>query len=964
VNRPQKEKRVFSLTRIASTATIVAVFGGPLGAAPAFAQAPAVSPATASISGTVLDPAALPVVGATVELRGASSAKTTTDAQGHYGFLVPPGVYSVTVTKAGLLPATEEDVALTAGGVKVDVRMQRPTFTSLSTIGSTRTVGANTAAPQFNTTPASQQIIGQQTFENQGDLQVRDILDETPGIVASISNGSANGGVPGAITFPQIRGGLSYETATLIDGHPVSVGEYGDYVSTFLNRFLFQSIELEKGPGAVTPLVSRAINGTVNFRTWDPTPTLTGNAEFGVDGYGGKYANLRFSDTVANGKLGFVFDYADWGTPGPAGNDDPQSFIDYGASGNSSFTDSQGNPVTISPITKYFGPGTIANKGYLGYQTGTIACCIDMPTWYENRAFLGKLRYNFSNSTSLTLTEISTQTLSSQNGNTSQLYYTNFNPTSGPLAAGTREAFNPYNDSFAQDYEINNEPMFEGELRTSLGNDNILFRAYNASISRLQTNGDPAGTTMTQPVYLYGSTASGSPLNGLDPFGKPYTMTITDPTYQSNEIDDLTGYSFEYDHLLGSSGNVVTLAADENYSETHVYVPGTPDVNSSPTSDIPSGTAIDTGTYFLRGNFQLTPKLSLVAGYYLTRFGSNFAQWYEPTGQTFYNINFTNEVYWHQDDRAALAYRLDHDTSLRAAAGSGVVPPYPGILNGSFSAPSTCGSFVRPGGAANNCPLGAPFGYNQTLGGGLNVRPETSFGYDIGGDHRMQDGTTVISGDLYLTNLHNQFLKATYQDGLYNGAAGLGPLFVTSYSNLSNSRYEGIELAINHAPISGWGYIVQASLMHDYPYDISSAEAAAYPGLVSGVNFGPDSLLSNTRTPYSQGYAEINYRNAGFYWNVGALYLGNNNSYNEPAFAVLRSSVRVPLFHNYGNGDPHGNTYLQFSVDNIANVHSMIFDENYQGVQYPANNPNEFFVTDLKGYGPRQFRLDIGHNFR
>jgi hypothetical protein len=152
--------------------------------------------------------------------------------------------------------------------------------------------------------------------------------------------------------------------------------------------------------------------------------------------------------------------------------------------------------------------------------------------------------------------------------------------------------------------------------------------------------------------------------------------------------------------------------------------------------------------------------------------------------------------------------------------------------------------------------------------------------------------------------------------------------------------------------------------MHDYPYNISAQEAGQYPGLVQGVNFGPDTLLSNTRMPYSQGYAELNYRNRGFYANFGAMYLGPNNSYNEPAFAVLRSTVRVPLFRNTGSDDPHGNTYLQFSVDNIANVHSIFFDEDYQGVTYPANNPNEYYVTNLKGYGPRQFTLSIGHNFR
>ena len=81
---------------------------------------------------------------------------------------------------------------------------------------------------------------------------------------------SANGASAGAIAFPNIRNGLSYETATLIDGHPLSVGLYGDYVTTFLNPALLGSAEVIKGPGATAPEVDYAINGTVNFRTKDP----------------------------------------------------------------------------------------------------------------------------------------------------------------------------------------------------------------------------------------------------------------------------------------------------------------------------------------------------------------------------------------------------------------------------------------------------------------------------------------------------------------------------------------------------------------------------------------------------------------------------------------------------------------------------------------------------------------------
>ncbi|HTW82643.1 MAG TPA: TonB-dependent receptor [Candidatus Sulfotelmatobacter sp.] len=961
---------MLSLSRTASVATLIALLAGPLGALPAYAQAPAVAPATATISGKVSDPGGAPVAGAHVALRGPATGTTTTDATGHFSFSVAPGLYEITVTATGFLQAVDEDVALVPGGVNVSIGLTRPTFTSLRTIGSTRVSGGGGGGPVFNTTPASQSIVGQQTFENQGSLQVRDILDQTPGIVSSISNGSANGGVPGSITFPQIRGGLSYETATLIDGHPLSVGEYGDYVTTFISRFLFSTIELEKGPGSVTPILSRAINGTVNFRTWDPTPTLTGNAEFGVDSYGGKYGNIRIADTVANGKLGFVFDYASYGTPGPGGNDDPQSFAPYNLldDGVLTVTDSHGNPIALTTPGTIKGSTVGAYNTTVGYTGNVLGCCVDVPTWFENRAFLGKMRYSFSNATSLTLTSISTQTTSSQNGNTNDMLDYDFTPTlPGIIPAGTRQAFNPYNDLFGGDYEINSEPMFEGELRTTVGQDNVLFRAYNAVINRIQTNGDPSGTAITMPMYLYGQTTNGQVLDGRDPYGNPYIATISDPTYQSNEFDNLTGYSFEYDHLLGTSGNVLTLSLDENYSQTHVYEPGTPDIDYG-SGDIPSGSAQNTGTLLLRGNFQLTPKLSLVAGYYLTRLSSNFATWHGSSAP--YTIDFNDQINWHSDERAAFAYRLDPDTSLRLAAGSGIVPAYLGILNGSAGGSATaCGvaSIPPPPAAqvpAKQCPNGEGTGYYNTQGGGLNIHPETSFGYDFGADHRI-GATTVLTGDIYMTNLFNQFLKAYYTNGIFDGPAGPLPLYTQAYSNLGISRYEGIELGVTNTPLQGFGYVAQGSLIHDAPIAVSAYEASQNPFLVQGQNFGPDTLASNTRMPYAQGYGELNYRNHGFFASFGAMYIGSNNSYNEPAFTVFSSTIRVPIIRDASHPDGTNDTYLQWSVHNISNVDSQFFDLGYEGIGYAGNGTTPYYyATNLKGYGPRSFTLSISHNFR
>ena len=62
-----------------------------------------------------------------------------------------------------------------------------------------------------------------------------------------------------------------------------------------------------------------AINGTINFRTLDPTRRPSGNVTIGVDSFGGVFSNFGYSTTL-NNKFGFVVDYAVDGTPGPLKN--------------------------------------------------------------------------------------------------------------------------------------------------------------------------------------------------------------------------------------------------------------------------------------------------------------------------------------------------------------------------------------------------------------------------------------------------------------------------------------------------------------------------------------------------------------------------------------------------------------------------------------------------------------------
>ncbi len=134
------------------------------------------------------------------------------------------------------------------------------------------------------------------------------VLSQIPGLQISFPSNSSNAAAPGAITIPNIRGATSYETASLIDGHPISVGQYGDNVTSFLNTFMFGSVEVVKGPGAESPEVNNAIGGTTNFRTKDPTAEPLAQLLFGIDNHGGTISNFDFGNTI--GKLGFRLDIA------------------------------------------------------------------------------------------------------------------------------------------------------------------------------------------------------------------------------------------------------------------------------------------------------------------------------------------------------------------------------------------------------------------------------------------------------------------------------------------------------------------------------------------------------------------------------------------------------------------------------------------------------------------------------
>lgn len=901
--------------------------------------------ATSAVTGTVSDGAGAPIAGASVVLRGPVKYSAMTDEGGKFSINgVTPGVYVLAVTKPGYSTAVQDDVVEISGQTQdFTVRMDRATFSSLRTIATVHATGRGT----FNTSPASVSVVTTQSFIDQAQPQVTRVLSQVPGLQISFPSGSANAAAPGSITIPNIRGATSYETASLIDGHAISVGQYGDNVTTFLNSFMFGNVEVIKGPGADSPVVNNAIGGTTNFRTKDPTLTPTAELLAGVDNRGGTLSNFSFSNTV--GRLGFIVDLATYNNPSAL-------------SGKNVYYDPSGgtyNGGTLQGNTSY----TNANGTITGIPTGypLLACCYQLSGTLDQIAELVKFRYKLSPSTIATVSYLGGQSASDQNGNTSDIVNGQFipgDPTyNGALAPGpVQVATNLFPGAYNGEY--NNEPIFQGEVSSTLGKDTLLARYYHASILRYQFQGDNINGLDYNNVNLYGASSGSGNINQTFN-GTPANVGYND-YYHEPELDKLAGESFAYQHPIGDG--LLTFSVDRTASQSSDY-----SVFAGPfyAFNLPPGTGQILTTYLARGHFYLGSRLDMTLSNYLNTYSSTypiacaggncntFDAAVNGTGVTFATSNKA-----HDDPRLGLVYRPNSASAIRFAMGSSIAPPFLGLLNQITSTPSYNGQVA----------------IEQQSNGDL--KPETGFGYDLGADVRLKDAVTVVSGDVYYTNLFNRFFGQTVDTGLtcaQVACTGTGPVPPGTHVlnqtnvNISNARFEGIELAVRRAPPVGFGYNISGAIQKGYYYNLPPYFYCSLPGpgctqdqnlnVISGQNtngvgiYTPGfnfSYNGNMRIPYSQGNAEFSYTfKNGAYASFGDTYYGFNNSLNRPAFGIAYATLRYPL------GD---HLSLQLSGDNILNAYPGFLPLYGEGRPIPLVG-GQSVATAGNVLGPATYRL-------
>ncbi len=908
--------------------------------------------ASATIAGTVRDRDGAPIAGATVELSGPVRSTRTSDSKGAFTFVnLAPGSYSLTVNKGGYQAGGLDDVVLSGASSAADVTVTLEPAT-MSSIRQIAHVVAN-ARGTFNSSSAAQTFVSGAQFKDAGQVQINRVLDRVPGIVSARSGGT-NAAVPGAIMSPNVRGALDYEKETLLDGHPLINGRFGDYPIMFVNSFLLDGVEIAQGPTANAAQINYGIGGTINFRTAQPTRTPMGDLLVGTDGYGGTYSNARYSGTSANGKFAWVADYAAYGTRGPL--DGYASQVALPAGSTLAGYGTLGNTTSQFPVNGAKGPYPLPNvRGNPANAYATLlACCQTVTSSYLNHGELAKVRYAFSTATSATVTYLGLQSQYDGTASSFTQLYSTFAPGSayaggaGAPQSGQQILLNAATQIPGRRL-IDNEPVIEAELRTALREDSLLARFYGAALDRFTVNplDNPAGAYTTAPMTLYGT----APVNDIPTTfnGASAAVTIPAAYFQQGEVDQLRGESLQYNHPIGV--NLLTFSFDRTTYLTNAYQ--TTGSASSPggnvSAPIPAGSRQDFTTYLLRALWELGPKTELTAANYFNVYQSRFTTARNPDG----TFVFQTATRVHDDPRVGLSYHPGPDVSLRLTAGSAVAPPYVQLLDGLSQTPA---QVYTPG--ATSVTIA------QNSGGLL---PETSFGYDVGGDWRFRDGA-VLSADAYLTELRNQFVGTVTPAGTFTppGSSSPIPVFVSTNANLGRARFEGIQMALRKEPPVGVGFVVSGALQRAYPYGVDPAfyatSAGPYTtnlGVLPGVNFIGDNKpffngISNKSEAYAQGFAQIDRRwPHGQYLALGLTYYGPNNTYNVPAFAVMNGTYRLSIAPQ---------TTLQLSADNMLGSYPSPWIAAGAGIPAPLID-GQTGLRNLVPYGPAAVHLQLEHRF-
>jgi len=869
------------------------------GPAPTTAVVPA-----ATISGSVHDAAGAGVVGARVTVAGPSTQSTTTDATGAFSLTIFPGIYRLYIAKGGYNPVSLASITAAGGTTTpIAVTMTQADLNSLHTIGS---VTSTTRGSAINVGPAVSSYLSADAISNFAAPQINDVLQHLPDVTIQQMGSQPDKSI--------IVGGVQpYETQVLIDGHPVALGQYGVWVSTYFPSFLIGGIETQSGPGNTTPFANLAVGGTANLLTPGFTAKPTAELTYGYDNYQSQTSTL-----LATGSAGHLEYVAGLGTSG-----------------------------LNTPFTKAIDCLVIPDGGNPG--SGVVSDCTNAEANLYQKGMVFKLKYDFTPTTSLDVgyvgawggfytqgtawgTYLGQQTIEACQSNG----YICGNPNFASLVGKTITGYAWYTGS--QVY--NNQALYDAQFRTSIGNTTILVRPYIGDIEPEVTMGygqvyfpqffGPPGSysygngVTPPPSYLSGVYAT-NPVTGAPAptTGTPSEQacaasgTVTSPAGTFTVVDNqwqcyYEAYStYEQDKLYGMTTSIVqpighddvlNFTYDFHGQSTYAYI------NSPAAVSVPFSTT-RYSTFSLTGEFNISSKLKTDVGLYNTQWSVNGVQLADPADSTSTALTGLNRSVTHFDPHIAFVDRPSANLALRLSTGTSTTYPFVGQVSG-------LATYELPA-----CSLGPPFWNGGTLTEkNPNLAPETSIAYDAGADVRLPRNS-ILSVDLQQTIVHGVFEQLTTQvtSPLPPLCGGTSVEGIFAPVNVAKLAANLVTLKYAYAPSKGFGFNIAAtgesSVLSGLTPNLFSAGSASVPAndvQICGNGVAAPGIA--TCIPYLQGYAQFTWAQpSGTFVGLGVDYQGKNNAYFQPPFALVDLVAKRPLTRN---------AELQLSVQNLLNTNN------------------------------------------
>jgi hypothetical protein len=738
---------------------------GPLGAAaaqqhPTIAQA---TQATVAVTGRVTSTSGGGISAATVTAEGGGTRVTTrTAADGTYALSVPPGLYTISVTKGGYQQGSTDVTVLAGSPVTANVGLSEASLSNLQVIGRTASGGGTNNQARFNVSSSSDSQINRAVIENRITPDLTPLVNEIPGIDVYHSATNVNENF--------IVRGLSYETKTTLEGHPVSSGTGGVFYTQYTASGLFGGVDVLKGAGIGSPTAGQSDVGTVNIRTVDFTAKNSGFFQVGADQYGGTlYTGLI--DVNLGKKFSLIAGESFSGYRGP----------DYG----------EFEPaVDISTGGIVYGNNLAAPN----LTHNTVEFDDDMSNTYSLNAELIKARWRFSDATSLTGEFLGLQgrfdpqggaysqlignetipgcvnrtgttyaasatctTTSVNNGGT--LTTSLFNTPSfysTPVAGGTPFYANTGLSSVGQNIPLytfypgsdvrQSQPNFNLDFRTTLKNDTILFRPYAAGIRRLIDGSNEADTPGNSGSW-YAVTSNAN-----------CTAAFAAPSVANG--GNASGPCFVPGTPAQSEGAYITNPGNQTYATVNALPNGY--VCSAATPCLTTATGVNNSDQIGYSSPYTTLEVDKLFGYTFS--------YIHPVGANIYNLSvdhYYDDAQSFVNDASPLAPNCQF-----TVGGGPLVAPQPGCI---FDANG--GTATRPS------PIGTPETFSAitdiSLTGQFQLSPKLEFDFGNYFTHYVINAQrlnpTVVSLFTSLPGIGTSSIPVgtfTYQGTTYNSLIG------------------------------------------------------------------------------------------------------------------------------------------------------------------------------------------------